>query len=193
MRSVANTLFSGITVLGLLFTTTQAGDLQFQSEHIEITVREGGCLVEGEYRFMNASEKSLTQFPLYYPFPVSKDLPFPDSIVVTNTASDEMIPHSLTSGGILFRIDVPGTGGCSYMVRYLQSAPANRFEYILLSTRQWAQPLRKAEFVIHIPENRQLEHMSHEANSISEKEGVRSYTILRENFLPQSNLILSWK
>ncbi|UCH11461.1 MAG: DUF4424 family protein [Fidelibacterota bacterium] len=171
----------------------QTTGLEFNSERIAITVQEHACRVTGEYHFRNHSPQPVTGFPLFYPFPVSPELPFPDSILIVNGRTGAAAPYSRIGSGILFHIAVSPMGHSTYTVHYRQPAPARRFEYILETTQKWQQPLASAEFEITVPNTMTLTGLSLDVDRLQESDSAHTYHITRQNFMPDANLIIQWE
>jgi hypothetical protein len=179
-----------VTLLATLHAQTTG--LEFNSESIAIALQEHACQVTGVYHFQNNSTRPVTDFPLFYPFPVTPELPFPDSIQVVSGRTGAAVPFSRIGSGIVFHIDVSPMGRSTYTVHYRQPAPARRFEYILETTQQWKQPLARAEFKITLPKTWTVTDLSLDYDRTQEGDSAITYTITRQEFMPDANLIIQW-
>lgn len=181
-----------------LFLSLHAQPLQFAREQIEVEVRGGECILNGTYYFRNNGHSPL-RAALYYPFVITPELPFPDSIQITDRRSGQAVQFSSAANGIYFPVSIPPQDTAIYRVCYRQKTPSGKMEYILTSTQKWKRPLEAADFIIRIPPEYQLISLSHAfdrvvPDSTGEKDGQRmTYLIHKENFMPQTNLIIQWE
>ncbi len=196
-----------------LFLSLHAQPLQFARERIEVEVLGEECILTGTYYFctsgpttkqpLSAKEPDSANSPfniiLYYPFVVTPELPFPDSIQVTDLRSGQVVQFIESDRGIYFPVSVPPQDTAIYRVRYRQKTPSAKMEYILTSTQKWNRPLKSADFIIRIPQEYQLASLSPSFDSFApgatgEKNARwKTYFIHRENFMPQSNLTIQWE
>ena len=183
----------GSFVIFLAALHAQTAGLKFHRERIIIEVEEHACQLTGQYHFRNHSPQPVTGIPLFYPFTVSPELPFPDSIQVVNGRTGAAAPYSRLGSGILFHVDVSPMGRSTYIVHYRQSTPTCRFEYILETTQKWRQPLASAEFEITLPNTLTLTGLSLNHDRLEESDTTITYIITRQDFMPDANLIVQWE
>lgn len=196
-----------------LFLSLHAQPLQFARERIEVEVLGEECTLTGTYYFCKTgppirqpliveepdSASSPFNITLYYPFVVTPELPFPDSIQVTDLRSGRPVQFIESDHGVYFPVSIPPRDTAIYRVRYRQKTPSAKMEYILTSTQKWNRPLQSADFIIRIPQQYQLISLSPAFDraapgSTGEKNGPGMiYFIHRENFMPQSNLTIQWE
>lgn len=196
-----------------LFLSLHAQPLQFARERIEVEVLGEACVLTGTYYFcetgpaarqpLSVERPDSANFPfnitLYYPFVVTPELPFPDSIQVTDLRSGRPVQFTQSARGVYFPVSVPPQDTAIYRVRYRQKTPSAKMEYILTSTQKWNRPLQSADFIIRIPQQYQLISLSPAFDraapgSTGEKNAPGMiYFIHRENFMPQSNLTIQWE
>jgi hypothetical protein len=183
-------LFTGAA---LIILPARGQGIRFIQEEITIAVTDTVCTVHGDYHFWNPSSQPVDDFALVYPFPVSPEMLFPDSIIVTDRRTGQAVPYKHDDNSIAFRINVPSAEEVVYTVSYRQPVRARRFEYIMLTTRHWQHPLTLAEFEVHIPREWRLQYLSPDYDLLQETATERVYTICREDFLPDTNLIIQWE
>jgi hypothetical protein len=133
------------------------------------------------------------EMSIYYPFVIEENLPFPDSIVVKNTRANKIIRHYKTNEGVYFKIKVPPLGTEVYEVIYHQRTLAKKMKYIITTTKKWGEPLREADFLFHLPLKYNIESLSYEYDRKESDDAYTTYYINKNNFMPERDLILSWK
>lgn len=181
-----------------LFLSLYAQPLQFARERIEVEVWGGECILNGTYYLRNNGHSPL-RAALYYPFVITPELPFPDSIEITDGRSGQVVQFSSAANGIYFPVSIPAQDTAIYRVYYCQKTPSGKMEYILTSTQKWKRPLETADFIIRIPPEYLLISLSYPfdravPDSTGEKDGQRiTYFIHKENFMPLTNLIIQWE
>ncbi|MFC2088061.1 hypothetical protein ACFLSX_00535 [Calditrichota bacterium] len=117
---------------------------------------------------------------------------YPDSIKVVDILNNKEISFIDSKKGIYFPIEIAPRKTELYKVFYSQKTAKNAFEYILTTTQRWGKSLEKAEFIIKLPSKFDLKFLSYEYNEKKEVNNYVVYKILKENFMPQKNLIIEW-
>ncbi len=179
-------------VLLLLFTTLSAQNIQFQGEQIKIKIGDDQVQVTGTYYLYNPSYYPVSR-TLYYPFVVDARLEYPDSIHVSLSTNDHLLAYRSESDGIFFSIQFLPEQLITLTVFYSQKTLANQFEYILTTTREWHRPLQFASYIIQIPKDKQLIHISLDYQEMQDQDNYRIYYISRSDFMPPENLKIIWK
>ena len=174
-----------------LSSQLKSGSFDFFKEKIILKIRKEECRVIGYYYFKNNTPDS-SDLNLIYPVSENFHLPFPHLFKVTNCDKDEPVPYRIYKNGILFQIQIPPYGFRTCSVEYHQKTPRNIMEYILTSTSRWKQPLQSANFIIEIPNDINLKILSLPQNGCQKEDGKTIYQINRQNFMPESNLIIKW-
>ena len=170
---------------------SKAGSFDFFKEKIIFRVGKEECRVIGYYYFKsNAPDSSVLN--LIYPVSKNFHLPFPHFFKVTTCDNDEPVPYRIYENGILFQIHMPPYGFRTCSVEYHQKTPRNTMEYILTSTSRWKQPLQSADFIIEIPDDINLKTISLPQNGCQKEAEKTIYRINRQEFMPDSNLIIKW-
>jgi hypothetical protein len=179
-------------VFYFLFTGSIAQIVQFQGETIEITVDDHIACVKGEYYLKNLL-KEFKQQSLIYPFIVSDELPFPDSIRIFIKPDSTLIPFKIIPGAIAFSVLLDPQSITCFCVTYFQKTPGHQMEYLLTSTRQWKKPLEFATYIVKLPLQSKIEDFSLEYNELIRKNGEQIFIVRRKNYMPVDNLRLKWK
>ena len=175
----------------LMAVNVYSQNISFISEKIEMTVNNSDFTVDGEYIFINENDR-LAVTSLYYPFKITKDIKFPDSISILDK-KDYTIKYSRGKEGIFFTIKTLSKDTSSFKAFYRQEDSIPRAEYILTTTKDWNKPLQKAEYVIKLPISLNLKYISFKPDSIELTPSFKTYYITKKNFMPKTNLIVEWE
>jgi len=144
-----------------LFNQVFPQSVRFFRERIDIIVNGENCYLEGTYYFANNGLRSVRHV-LYYPFFINENIPFPDSMAVCNLVTGEKIKFHKSTEGIRFPIEINPNDTSVYKVIYQQKTPANKFRYILTTTKKWGKPFEIAEYSIKLLEKYEIkEFISH--------------------------------
>ncbi|OGB70091.1 MAG: hypothetical protein A2Y94_01990 [Caldithrix sp. RBG_13_44_9] len=179
-------------ILFPFFIILPAQNIQFQGEQIEIKIRDDQVQVTGTYYLYNPASYPLSR-TLYYPFVVDARLEYPDSIHVSLSTVDQSLVYRSESDGIFISIPFLPEQLITLTVFYSQKTLANQFEYILTSTREWNRTLQFASYIIQIPKDKQLIHISLDYQEIQDQDNYQIYYISRSDFMPPENLKIIWK
>ena len=166
-------------------------NLRFCRERIEIELNGDYCVLNGTYYFKNEAKSAMEQI-LFYPFVISRELPYPDSISVWEAATNQRVEYSRSDDGISFRVSVPAQSFSVYKVSYRQRTPTAYMEYILTTTADWRKPLEIAEYQIKVPRNLALVYLSLPGVSSSKRGGESIYYVRKEHYMPAANIIVRW-
>lgn len=184
-----------LLLVGALSTITlslPAQSLRFARESISIFVGGNEVLFAGEYHLRNPLRRSV-QAALLYPFVISDDQPFPDSVTVTDVLARKPCPFGRLDSALSFTARVPPLSTRIYRVSFRQKVFASRFEYILSTTRRWSAPVGQAEFVITLAKDLALESLSIPAEELVQRQGSKVYIIKKTEFESDQNLVVRWK
>ncbi len=184
-----------LTILLVLFfsngQTAQAQSPVFLGEDLVFHVSDSLCVMRGEYHFLNPTNTAV-KTRLFYPFPVSEQLPFPDKIQVMSLETGAHLPILGVENGVSFMLEIDAVSEANILVEYWQTANDHVFEYILTSTQNWGRSLEWANYEIHVPDHLQLEYCSLDLDSSWVEIEKRVYSISRENYLPVEELKIQW-
>jgi len=169
-----------------------AQTVEFAGESINVRIHDSTCELEGVYTFRN-SGPSPADRAIFYPLLRTGDLPYPDSVAVMDDVTGDRMHFEPAREGILFHLEVRPERPRRIRIWYRQQTPARRFEYILTTTRSWGKPLDRAEFHIQIPESLRLLSCSPPCDTREQVDRVTVYHVLKRNFMPVSNLAITWK
>lgn len=168
-----------------------AQPLRFSRENIEMNVHGDYCVLNGIYYFKNEGKTALRQI-LFYPFVISNDLPYPDSISVRETSTNHEVAYSRSVEGISFGISVPAQSFSVYRVTYRQRTPSGYMEYILTTTADWKKPLEIAEYQIRMPRTLALEYLSLPGVSSTKRGDESIYYVRKATYMPSANIVVRW-
>jgi hypothetical protein len=169
----------------------QAQSPIFLGENLVFHISDSLCVMRGEYHFINPSEEAV-KTRLFYPFPVSEQLPFPDMIEVLSMETGVHLPLMGADKGISFVLNIDAVSEANIHVEYWQTAEHNVFEYILTSTQTWSRALEWANYEIHVPDHLQLEYCSLDIDTSWTEIEKKVYSISRENYFPVKDLKMRW-
>lgn len=163
----------------------------FIGEDLVFYVSDSLCVVRGEYHFLNPGSTPI-KTRLFYPFPISEDLPFPDQIEVRSMETGVHLPLLGGQGGVSFVLGIEPLSQSSIHVEYWQTAESHIFEYILTTTQVWSRALEWANYEIHVPDHLDLEFCSLDLDTSWVEIETMVYLISRENYLPVKNFKIEW-
>jgi hypothetical protein len=173
--------------INISFNTTISQPIHFTNETIEIKIYDGYAIINGSYIFVGNNKVTT----LFYPFPVNQYYAYPDSIFVTDLNNKE-IRYTKSSSGIYFSISTLPDSETVIKVSYKQRLTSDEMKYILITTQQWKHPLRKAEYIISLPAEFELQNISIAPDRSDSDSTHNIYYITKENFMPDTDLIVTW-
>jgi len=183
-----------VYILGLftiwIVIPSSAQPLRFTQETIRIEIRPDSYRLDGRYVFENEGPTPVRR-SIFYPFSQT-GMP-PESVSVDDEDMHRQIPFSQSELGLSLTISVPSYTTKGIRVKFVQRAPQHRLEYILTTTGDWGRPLDRARFFVWIPNSCKLLQLSLDPDKIIEDTAGKTYSVIRENFMPRHNLILTWQ
>lgn len=168
-----------------------AGKAEFTGEEVTITLEPERARVAGVYRFHNPAEKPQT-LKLRYPFARGPEFGDPENVVVRDAAGTSL-PYRWQRGDVEFDLAVPPRAEARVSVSYEQDCYADKFTYILTSTREWRRPIEEAAFVVEAPYQLAPVKCPYKLEEAAAREGLVRYELRRENFYPDVDLTLHWR
>ena len=183
---------STLLVISGFWLRVPGQSVQFASENLTVSVLYSCCTLDGVYSFVNQGPVA-ARWSISYPLLNTKELPFPDSISISDNSTHEQLRFEKTDDGVLFSLEVQPKKTKRIRIRYWQQTPAHAFEYILTTTRAWGKPLELAEFHIVIPDSLRLISCSPPFDATGRKDQQTVYHIKKKRFMPASNLVITWK
>ena len=163
----------------------------FLGEDLVFYVSDSLCVMRGDYHFLNPSENPV-KTRLFYPFPVSDTLPFPDRVDILSLESGARLPLLKAEKGVSFVLEIDPLSESGFHVEYWQAADRHAFEYILTSTQKWGRALEWATYEIHVPDHLRLEYCSVPWDTSWEEIETTVYSISKEQHLPKQNFVIRW-
>jgi len=181
------------SLFALLFSVScglVAQPVHFTREYIRIIVDDSSCVFTGDYVFTNRATKSVS-VSISYPFIVTRNQPFPDSVDVSNHGIPVLFQAN--QAAVSFPVHIPATDSVLYRVRFQQSLRSPRFEYILTTTQHWKEPLQQSYFDVIVPNNVRITDISLPVQSTQKTTDGLVYHIRQTHFLPAVNLVITWE
>jgi hypothetical protein len=178
----------------LLFTFQElfAQQIEFVSEEIELLVGDSTCTVNGLYWFKNKTGQA-ANVVLFYPFVVSKQLPYPDSILVADVGSEQQVKFTKKKDGIYFHVMVQAFNTALYHVSYIQRTFACVMHYLLRTTARWKKPLEQAVYRVRIPRHSVLTSSTIRFPQKYLKNDLQVFETCEEHFMPSTDFIIRWE
>lgn len=177
----------------LLFSAflLSGNDISFHKEHLDIFIKDSSCVLEGKYYLKNNTNQNIS-FPIYYPIAIDTNQFYPALISVFDH-QQQSIKYKKNKNGVHFSVNIPADTTLFIIIKYKQPVLLNKFEYIVRSTRSWGEPLKFARIDIHVPVQYKLTGSSFSYNNVAKNEKELIYTIKRNNFFPDKNVIIEWQ
>jgi hypothetical protein len=164
--------------------------IRFVRESLQLTLAADSFSFSGTYYFDNPGPVA-TEQSIYYPFVLSGSIPETTNIVEARTGKN--IPACAGPSGVTFRIAIPPSVTQAYHISFVQTAREGQLEYILRSTKGWGQALERMTISIRVPSHLTLMRLSLKPDDVRSDGGITTYTVERENVMPEENLIVKWK
>ncbi len=170
--------------------------LDFFKEEITLTVGEGVSNVSGIYYFRSNTDRDGI-IPIIFPFYVDSLSLFPDSMYayVLNGADTSKldIRSSRMKNAVRISIPIKANGITVWHLDYSQKIKSNRAVYIITSTNAWGKPLEDAAYRFIIPKRFKDVQAWPEPDSSIIKGDNCEYLARRTNFMPNRDMVISWK
>ncbi|MFQ5870002.1 MAG: DUF4424 family protein [Candidatus Zixiibacteriota bacterium] len=204
-------LFSfALSILLLLFPPLQSGTavkpsieaepldrgVDFVYEKIIIEIEPPELTVTGLYRFQNRFPFEVT-LPMLYPLPVDEYQDFPHQISAKSISADGKQPLEFAwrrnNNAIRLNVSAEGKSSTEMRVTYSQRLKGKQARYILTTTKAWGKPLKSADHQLILSENLKISSISFPFDRAENIAGKRVYFSYKENFLPDTDLIVTWE
>jgi hypothetical protein len=167
-----------------------AGEAEFAGEEVTITLEPERARVAGVYRFHNPGTEPET-LKVRYPFARGPEFGEPENVVVADAAGTAL-SYGWQRGDVEFELAVPPGGEACVSVSYEQDCYADKFTYILTSTREWRRPIDEVAFVVEAPYQLAPMECPYKLEEAAAREGLVRYEFHHENFYPDVDLTLHW-
>ncbi len=171
--------------------TSAVGEAEFAGEEVTITLEPERARVAGVYRFHNPGTEPET-LKVRYPFATGPEFGDPENVVVADAAGTAL-SYGWQRGDVEFELTVPPGGEACVSVSYEQDCYADKFTYILTSTREWRRPIDEVAFVVEAPYQLAPMECPYKLEEAAAREGLVRYEFRRENFYPDVDLTLHWR
>jgi hypothetical protein len=165
--------------------------LSFESEEVRLHISPGKLEVNALYRFANTGQKPY-KGSVGYPVAVTDHQPSPREIVVNGSTSKVRCRRARRCAAVL-KLEVPPGQARSLRIQYRQQLKSGRAVYMLTSARRWKEPIKRAEFEVHVPRHYENVKLSYRPDHTSLKGEVRIYRFARGPFRPDRELEVTWK
>ncbi len=165
LRGITKSSILLIITTTILLTTCKSKKnlpIQFYREDVHVWIDEGEVTVEGIYYYRNRTDKPRT-LRLLYPFPIDSLHMYPHEINVLNS------DFTKTKKGITYNVVFDSKGLNTSTVVYKQKILSKSAKYILTTAKSWKEPIKRARFVVSLPEDFECVSMSYEPDSIINK------------------------
>lgn len=198
-----------LCILLLLFPPLQSGravkpsiepeplgrGVDFVYERVILEIEPPELTVTGLYRFQNRFPFEVT-LPMLYPFPVDESQDFPHQISavrITNEGEERLdVTSRRPANAVRLDLAMGRKSSGEMKVAYSQILRAQEARYILTTTKAWGKPLRSADYEIIVPENLRIISVSFPFDGVETSAGKRHYYSHKEDFMPQTDLIVRW-
>lgn len=164
--------------------------IKFFREEINITLKKSSVQVHGLYFFENKSNLEV-YIRLFYPFPIDSSHFYPENVRVLDPKSP--IDFISKKDRIVWSLHFEPYGVETTYVEYTQRIEEKNATYILTTTKLWKEKIDKAMFIIESPLEFNELNVSIKPDSGIIKRNKRIYYITRSNFLPDTDLKITWK
>jgi hypothetical protein len=188
-------LGGGSKVNSSVDTTLHDSGVDFVYEKIVLEVEPPELTVTGLYSFQNHFPHEII-LPMLYPFPVDESQDFPHQISafrITNEGDERLdVTSRRPANAVRLDLSMGRKSSGEMKVTYSQKLRAQEARYILTTTKAWGKPLRSADYEIIVPENLRIISMSFPFDGVETSAGKRHYYLHKEDFMPQTDLIVRW-
>lgn len=168
--------------------------LRFYREHVTVEPSDGRVRVVGIYHFRNESDEPLAT-GIQYPFPVDRYQMMPFRIRVWEETQEGLDPLGFTrvDASVRWRMRFTPREERTVRVEYVQEIKRNRAVYIVTTTHEWGKPIELAEFEFRVPVHFEDVEFSFEPDHVSESGDTVVYYMSATDFLPDSDLTVTWR
>ncbi len=168
--------------------------VNFFREYVTVEPSEGRTRVVGDYYFRNESGRAL-DIGIHYPFPVDRFHLYPFRVAAWEERDGAFRPIGFThtADGVDWRMRFDVAEERLVRVEYVQEIKRSHAIYIVTTTKEWGRPIELAEFEFRIP--RDLGEV--ELSFVPDREEIRGDTLVyymaRTEFLPDTDLTVTWE
>jgi len=170
-----------------------ASPVRFYHERVTVEPSERRTRVVGIYDFRNESDAP-ADVTIRYPFPVDRHHLYPFLVRVHEEVAGAMEPLGFirVDPDIAWRLSFAPREQKRVRVEYVQEIRERRAVYIVTTTRGWGRPIELAEFEFRVPASLRGVTLSIEPDTVESRGDTVVYRIALTDFMPDSELVLSW-
>jgi hypothetical protein len=184
-----NLLF--LSCLGLFcFQTQERPPVSFTDEYIEFRLSESTFTVNGIYCFVNNTANRVSK-EISYPFPVPiSDI---DSVHVFDIEQGRLLGFEKLGQAVVFRLNMLPDDTVKLNIFYRQKGVKDTIKYILTTTKNWGEPLKKVEYTFETEQYRTIRSFSYPPDKTSYPGHEQKYFWSRKDFLPEKDFIVIFR
>jgi hypothetical protein len=161
--------------------------VSFTEEYLEFRLRETTFTVNGNYYFVNNTVNAVSK-EINYPFPVA--LSNIDSIHIFDNAKGRFLEFKKLRQAVVFRLSLMPNDTVNLNIFYEQKGVGDTIKYILTTTRNWGEPLKKAEYTFETEQYRNIKTFSYTPDKTIIHNHQKKYFWHRKDFLPEKDFIV---
>jgi hypothetical protein len=171
------------------FQAQEKPPVSFTEEYIEFSLKKTIFTVNGNYFFVNHTANIVSK-EITYPFPVKlSDI---DSIHIFDNLQGKFLTCKKLPKEVTFRITIPPHDTVRLNIFYKQKNVKDTVRYILTSTKNWGEPLKKAEYTLETDKTRKIQSFSYPPDKSSSSDKLKYYWS-RKDFMPETDFIVIFK
>ncbi len=168
--------------------------VRFVREYVMVEPSEGWTRVVGIYLFRNDSDTPCG-IGMRYPFPIDRGHLYPTRIRVHEERDGVLEPMGFVreNAGIAWRLTFGPREERVVRVEYVQGICERKAIYIVTTTKQWMRPIELAEFEFRVPAALEGVRLSFEPDRTEVVGDTVVYRMARAQFMPDSDLTVTWE
>jgi hypothetical protein len=173
-----------------LFQLKEKPPISFTEEYIEFRLRESTFTVNGNYFFVN-NTAGLVSKEITYPFPV----PFSkiDSVRIFDIAKGTLVQYKKSGQVVVFHLNIQPADTVRLNIFYREIKVKDTACYILTTTKNWGEPLQKAQYTFETEKSRRIKSFSYPPDNSTRTDKAQKYSWTRKNFLPDKDFIVVFR
>ncbi len=172
------------------FQVQERPPVSFTEEYIEFRLRKTTFTVNGNYFFVNNTANYVSK-KISYPFPVP--MTEIDSVHIFDNTQGRFLGFEKLRKEVVFRITIPPNDTVKLNIFYEQKGVKDTVKYILTTTKNWGESLKKAEYTFETEKVRKIKSFSYTPDQTSYSGNNQKYFWSRKDFLPETDFIVVFK
>ena len=165
----------------------QKPPVSFTEEYIEFRLKKDVFTVNGIYVFVNNSNGYSTE-EIHYPFPAVRS--GIDSVHVFDMNHGKYLETESRQKEVVFRLNIQPKDTLKLNIFYRQKEVKDTATYILTTTKNWGESLKKAEYTFEAEANRKIRSFSYPPDKTTSRGDQQKYFWSRRDFLPDKDFIV---